>query len=210
MGMNSFVHGLYRDIGGHFRKRRRRWFNSEFSDCRTVVYIGGRVETWQGDGLADHVTLLNVEDSPGNLPATITYIKGDGRATGLPTAGFDVAFSNSVIEHVGGFADQQRFAAELLRIGRRIYCQTPNKWFPVEPHFLGIGVHWLPRKWFTNSVDRYFTLHGWRYKPDAATSAALIDSIRLLTRAEIRQLFPGCKIKTERWLGLPKSFVVWK
>jgi hypothetical protein len=38
----------------------------------------------------------------------------------------------------------------------------------------------------------------------------LIDSIRLLTRTELRQLFPGCKIRTERWLGLPKSFVVWK
>lgn len=206
----SVVHNIYRVVGGYFRSKRQCWFKSKFRGCRTVIDVGGTVETWRNDDLAEHVTLLNVGESPKDLPPTIAYIQGDGRNTGLPDGAFDVAFSNSVIEHVGTFEDQQRFATELLRLGRRIYCQTPNKWFPVEPHFLGLGVHWLPRKWFTNFVDCYFTLHGWRYKPDAAASAALIDSIRLLTRTELRQLFPGCKIRTERWLGLPKSFVVWK
>jgi SAM-dependent methyltransferase len=206
----NIVHNIYQVIGGFFRQKRQRWFKSEFHGCRTVIDVGGTVESLRNHGFAEQVTLLNVGTPPKDLPSTIAYIQGDGRSTGLPDWAFDVAFSNSVIEHVGSFADQQRFASELLRIGRRIYCQTPNKWFPIEPHFLGLCVHWLPRKWFTNFVDRYFTLHGWRYRPDAATSAALIDSIRLLTRAELRQLFPGCKIKTEWWLGLPKSFVVWK
>lgn len=165
---------------------------------------------WAGAHFAEHITLLNVGGPPKSLPPNFAYVQGDGRNTGLPDTGFDLAFSNSAIEHVGTFEDQRRFANELLRIGRRVYCQTPNKWFPIEPHFLGLGVHWLPRKWVIHFVDRYLTMHGWRYKPDAATSAALIDSIRLLTRSELQQLFPGCKIKTERWLGLPKSFMVWK
>ncbi len=208
--VHNFVHNIYRVGGGYFRRRRERWFTSEFRECGTVIDLGGTVEMWNGAGLGKRITLLNVDESPKNLPPGFTYIRGDGRDTRFPDAAFDLAFSNSAIEHVGDFDDQRRFANEMLRVGRRVYCQTPNKWFPVEPHFLGVFVHWLPRRWFNHFVDRYLTLHGWRYKPDAATSAALISSIRLLTRAELAQLFPGCKIRTEWCVGLPKSFVVWK
>jgi SAM-dependent methyltransferase len=208
--IHNFVHNIYRVGGGHFRRKRGRWFTSEFRDCRTVVDLGGTAEMWEGVSFGERMTLLNVGRSPENLPPAFTYIQGDGRNTGLPDASFDLAFSNSAIEHVGSFDDQQRFASEMLRLGRRVYCQTPNKWFPIEPHFLGLCVHWLPRKWFTHFVDRYLTLHGWRYKPDAKASAALIDSIRLLTRAELLELFPGCAVRTERFMGLPKSFVVWR
>lgn len=208
--IHNFVHIIYRLGGGHFRRQRERWFTCEFRECRTVIDLGGTVEMWNGVGFAEHITLLNVGESPKNLPPGFTYLQGDGRNTRLPEAAFDLAFSNSAIEHVGDFDDQRRFANEMLRVGRRIYCQTPNKWFPVEPHFLGVFVHWLPRKWFTHFVDRYLTLHGWRYKPDAATSAALVGSIRLLTRAELVELFPGCKIRTEWFMGLPKSFIAWK
>jgi hypothetical protein len=198
----SIVHHIYRVVGGYFRRKRLRWLASEFRDCRTVVDLGGRVEMWSG--------ILFAEPSPEHLPPAFTYIQGDGRSTGLQDHAFDLAFSNSAIEHVGGFDDQRRFANEMQRLGRRIYCQTPNKWFPIEPHFLGLGVHWLPKKWFNHFVDRYLTLHGWRYRPAPEASAALIDSIRLLDRNELLQLFPGCQIKTERFLGLPKSFVVWR
>jgi SAM-dependent methyltransferase len=208
--IHRFVYKIYRIAGGHFRRKRQRWFTSEFRDCRTVVDIGGTTQMWQGVNFVEHVTLLNVEDPPKQLPDGFTYIQGDGRDTRLPDSGFDLAFSNSVIEHVGNFDNQRRFANELLRVGRRIYCQTPNRWFPIEPHFLVLGVHWLPRKWFTHFVHRYLTLNGWTYKPDPETSAAMISAIRLLTRRELLELFPGCKMKTEWCMGLPKSFVVWK
>jgi hypothetical protein len=206
----AIVHHIYRVVGGYFRRKRLRWLANEFGDCRTAVDLGGRVEMWRGIHFPEHTTILNVEDPPENLPANFTYVRADGRSTGLPDRAFDLAFSNSAIEHVGNFDDQRRFASEMCRIGRRIYCQTPNKWFPVEPHFLGVWVHWLPRKWFNHFVDRYLTLHGWRYRPTPEISAALINSIRLLTRAELLQLFPGCRIKTERIIGLPKSFVAWR
>jgi len=165
---------------------------------------------WNGLDFGQRTTIINLEPTPKCVPERFTYVVGDATNTGLQDHAFDLAFSNSVIEHVGGFEDQKRLAHEMLRIARRIYCQTPNKWFPIEPHFLGLCVHWLPKKWFNHLVDRYLTLHGWRYRPTPQASAALINSIRLLTRAELLQLFPGCKIKSERFLGMPKSFVVWR
>jgi Methyltransferase domain len=206
----SIVHYIYRVVGGHFRRKRLRWLAAEFGDCRTVVDLGGRTEMWLGIEFAERTTIVNVEPAPRNVPERFIYVEGDARNTGLRDHAFDLAFSNSAIEHVGSFDDQKRFANEMQRIGRRIYCQTPNKWFPIEPHFLGLCVHWLPKKWFSPFVDRYLTLHGWRYRPMPEVSAALINSIRLLTRAELLQLFPGCKMKTERFLGMPKSFVVWR
>lgn len=165
---------------------------------------------WDGINFAQRTTILNLEPAPAGLPPKFTYLLADGRNTGLADKAFDLAFSNSAIEHVGSLEAQQCFANEMLRVGRRIYCQTPNKWFPVEPHFLGLCVHWLPKKWFGHFVDRYLTLHGWRYRPTPEASIDFINSIRLLTRDELSDLFPGCEIRTERFLGLAKSFVVWR
>jgi hypothetical protein len=206
----SIVHQIYRVVGGYFRRKRLRWLTQEFGDCRTVVDLGGRIDMWCDLDFADRATIINLEPTPPRVPEKFIYVERDAKNTGLQDRAFDLAFSNSVIEHVGSFDDQRRFANEMLRIGRRIYCQTPNRWFPIEPHFLGLCVHWLPKRWFSHFVDRYCTMHGWRYRPTPEMSAALINSIRLLTRAELRQLFPGCKIKTERVLGMPKSFVVWR
>ena len=57
---------------------------------------------------------------------------------------FDVAFSNAVVEHVGGREAQRRFVAELCRVAPRVFVSTPNRWFPVETHTLVPFVHWLP------------------------------------------------------------------
>lgn len=205
---NRSVNGFYGVFAGYFRRKRRRWFTSEFDDCRNIIDLGGTAETWEDVGFAEHITLLNVGDPPDRLPPRFSYVTGDGRDTRFPDVAFDLAFSNSVIEHVGTFEDQRRFANEMLRLGRHVYCQTPNKWFPIEPHFLGLFVHWLPRRWFGHAAYRYFTVNGWIAKPDRRRSADLIASVRLLTRNELVQLFPGCKVKTERFLGLPKSFTV--
>ena len=207
---NRAVNNFYDVLATYFRRKRHRWLTTEFHDCRTVIDLGGTEEMWKELSLGERITLLNVGDAPTNLPPKFSYVQGDGRDTGLPEAAFDLAFSNSAIEHVGGFEDQQRFAREMLRLGRHIYCQTPNKWFPVEPHFLALFVHWLPRRWFGYTVYRYLTLNGWIARPDRKNCAALVGSVRLLTRKELGQLFPGCKMRTERFLGLPKSLIVFR
>ena len=63
---------------------------------------------------------------------------------GISDGAFDVVFSNSVIEHVETYENQRRMAAEIRRVGRRYFVQTPNRHFPLEPHFLVPGFQLLP------------------------------------------------------------------
>jgi hypothetical protein len=200
---------IYRVFGARFRKRRMEWLVREFSDCQSILDIGGEAPTWQ-DFRPSNLTLLNVGTRPLDLEASVSYLQGDGRALPAADGAFDLAYSNSVIEHVGSLEDQRRFAQEMQRVGRRVYCQTPNKWFPLETHSLGLLLHWLPGAWQSPVFYRYLTLQGWRIKPTRQECMACIRSVRHLTRRELAAMFPGCHIRTERFLGLPKSFIAWR
>jgi hypothetical protein len=35
-------------------------------------------------------------------------------------------------------------ARETVQVGRSYYLQTPNFWFPLEPHYGVPFIHWLP------------------------------------------------------------------
>jgi hypothetical protein len=32
-------------------------------------------------------------------------------------------------------------------VADRYFVQAPNWWFPVDPHYLVPGIHWLPAAW---------------------------------------------------------------
>jgi SAM-dependent methyltransferase len=89
---------------------------------------------------------------------------------------FDVAFSNAVVEHVGGTDEQRRFVAELCRVAPRVFLSTPNRWFPLETHTLVPFVHWLPRP----AADRVF----------AAFGCDNWERVRLLSKGQLLALFP--------------------
>lgn len=76
----------------------------------------------------------------------VTCIRADGLDLPFADHEFDIAFSNAVVEHVGGEGAQRRFVAELCRVGARVYVTTPNRWFPIDVHTLLPAVHWLPKE----------------------------------------------------------------
>jgi hypothetical protein len=58
---------------------------------------------------------------------------------------FDIAYSNAVLEHVGGPDQRLFFISEAMRVARSIFVIVPNGWFPVE-HHTGIPLlHYTPR-----------------------------------------------------------------
>jgi SAM-dependent methyltransferase len=120
-------------------------------------------------------------------------------ATRLPYAdrAFPVVFSSSVVEHVPPEA-QQAFADEIRRVGQRYFVQTPNRWFPVEPHYQLPLFQFLPRR-IRMALNRRFSL-GWQPKGEW-------EEITLLTARDLRRLFPDAEIHRERVLGLTKSLM---
>ncbi|WP_445150279.1 class I SAM-dependent methyltransferase [Baekduia sp. Peel2402] len=113
---------------------------------------------------------------------------------GLPYADgeFDLVYSSSVIEHIPP-ARRAAFAAEINRVGRGLYVQTPAKSFPVEPHSLLPFAHWLPV-----AVRKPY----WRLG-----AQGFWEDVSLLTRGEVGTLFPGADVHAERLGPLAKSWI---
>ena len=55
---------------------------------------------------------------------------------------FNIATSNAVLEHVGGFEHQALFVEELCRVASRVFISVPNKFFPIEHHTALPAVHY--------------------------------------------------------------------
>jgi hypothetical protein len=173
----------------------------------TVLDVGGTPYNWEQIGARFPITLLNTEtlDADG-IGAHYTLVEGSGTRLDFADRSFDIAFSNSVIEHVGSLAEQRAFAEELGRVGRQLWVQTPARGFFVEPHLLTPFIHFLPRSW-QRRLARNFTLWGWLTRPSQTLVDRMLGQLNLLDYATFRGLFPDCEIRRERFLGFTKSFV---
>lgn len=131
-----------------------------------------------------------------------------GNATDLAQFGdssFDIAFSNSVIEHLFTLESQRRMAAEIQRVGKAFWVQTPNFWFPMEPHFQVPGWQWMPVDLRIAIIQRWRC--GWRGPcADPAAARRLVEEVRLLSRNALQAIFPGATLIPERFCGLVKSW----
>ena len=91
-----------------FRRKRFAFFNSLLSRLSrpvSILDVGGAAGYWQTMGMeADNqvfITLLNLTHEQVAIP-NITSVAGDARKLEYADDSFEIVFSNSVIEHVGG------------------------------------------------------------------------------------------------------------
>ena len=205
------IHALYARISPQFRRRRLQKFFALVrpQPAERLLDLGGYPWFWPPETRRARITLLNLALPPEAKTAVagaFDFVAGDGCALPFADGAFDIVFSNSVIEHVGPWEQQQRFAAESRRVGRRLWVQTPAREFFVEPHLLAPFVHWLPRPW-QRRLLRYGTPWGWLTRPNRPQIDAFLAEVRLLTFREMQQLFPDCTILRERFLGMTKSYI---
>lgn len=201
------IHRIYAPFQRHFRARRMRQFAAMFGPTSStrIADIGGSELNWGLIDAAPQVTLVNVAAVDGQ-DGRFTTVRGDGRALAFADHSFDIAYSNSVIEHVGDTGDQESFAREIRRVAPRYYVQTPNRWFPVEPHLIAVGLHWLPRR-VARRLVRWCSVWGLVTRPTQAQVDAMLAGIRLLDRRRMLELFPDAELLEERALWLVKSWI---
>lgn len=179
-----------------------------------ILDVGGTPAFWithrDALGVKAEITLLNrAFENQTDLPQ-VRYVLGDARRLDMfANAQFDICISNSVIEHVGDFEDQMRMASEIQRVSRGYFVQTPNKYFPFEPHFLTLGWQFAP-VWLRTRLLQWRDWGWMKRAADPAQARATVLSIRLLTPRELRQLFPGARIYRERVGRLTKSLTAWR
>jgi len=209
-----------RSIGSRLRARRFRRFLALLDGIQPggepirILDIGGTRTYWRllpDELLADGKLAITIVNLPGEVLDTddsvFRFVVGDGcDLAQFDSGSFDIVHSNSVLEHVGDWNRMKSFARELRRLAPRYFVQTPNFWFPIEPHFMVPFFHWLPEptrvRWLLLTGLGHYKKAG---SVDEAVSA--VQSARIVNRRMMTSLFPDATIFTERVALLPKSLM---
>src|SRR4051794_39738331 len=201
---------LLRNALRYFRSRRMRLFEKTFeiSPATRILDVGGSPSIWEFLTIRPRLTILNFPSAIERGAYSVDCVAADGLLLPFKKNAFDIVFSNSVIEHVGNRADQQRFAEELARVGRCYWVQTPNRGFPIELHLMLPFIHYLPKAWQRPIVQR-FTVWQMLVRPSEEERVFYIDhflhQLKLLSKGDLQSLFPEATILSERLLGFVKS-----
>lgn len=203
------------NLANRFRQERMRRFLKLLSPRPDrglqILDVGGTADYWHAlpglygsEGI--EITIVNL----GNREFDDKNLKvrqGDARdLSQYADKSFDVVHSNSVIEHVGLWKDMQKMAAEVRRLAPRYFVQTPNVWFPLEPHFRLPFVHWLPEQMRAGIIDKLD-----RYPSGGERDGiAEVQKTFLLSAAQMRALFPDALVERERFASLTKSLIAVK
>jgi SAM-dependent methyltransferase len=198
-------------ISRHFRARRMATFLRELrlTPETRILDVGGTPATWADLPVRPRVVILNMPREAEAFGGMLC-VGGDGCALPFRDQSFDVVFSNSVIEHVGSWEKQERFAAEVARVGKRYWVQTPNRYFPIETHVLTPFLHLLPRSWQIRIAPR-FTV--WSVLTNVSRQKRewyirhFLYEIQLLDAGQMARLFPGARMIRERAGGMVKSLI---
>lgn len=199
--------------GARQRELRLRWLADTFPDLAemSVIDLGGRLRTWKRAPVRPkRVHVVNLETAPEDLPDWAEFDNGD--ACALPAhitrRRYDLVFSNSVIEHVGGHERRLRFAESVHLLSEAHWVQTPYRYFPIEPHWLAPGMQFLPIT-ARAAMAQHWPVALWRAHSRQDALRRILN-VELLDRTQMRYYFPGSELRAERICGIPKSLIVYR
>jgi len=191
-------------------KKFEREFN--LNNLTNIIDVGGSPYNWQFITAKPSITIINISKSYDwdNAQTNMKLEIGDGTNLQYKDQSFDIAYSNSVIEHLFTTENQQKFAQEINRVGKKYFVQTPAKEFFFEPHLLTPFIHWLPLK-MQRKLMKNFTIWGILTRPSQAYIDNFLNERVLLNYKEFKQLFPDAIIYKEKFLWLfTKSYIAIK
>ena len=201
-----------------FRRRRVETLNAMIAEVKArqptckVIDFGGTRNFWhtwrehiQLDGVQVDCVNMDEHHASDSGYDKINFIKGDARSLPqIADKAYDIAFSNSVIEHVGGWTDMVNMANEVRRVSHRYAIQTPYYWFPIEPHMRTPLMHWLPVS-LSYRIVMARKCGFYDRQEDVMGAMTVIQDAHLLDIGQMQALFPDAVISKERFLGLVKS-----
>ena len=200
-------------LGAKFRKKRLEKFEQLFfknfkpKNPIRILDVGGTDYFWKGSNIPDlphcRIILLNLHLEKTTHPHLESQIGDATDMKEFEDQSFDIVFSNSVIEHLYTWENQQRMAREIQRVGKKFFIQTPNKYFPVEAHYALPFAQYMPKKllFFLLTKTKVSRFKKW----DSEAAKQYLEEIRLLDEKEMQTLFPHGKMLKEKALGLVKS-----
>lgn len=155
---------------------------------------------------ASNITAVGIEDAsflerqyPG-----LKFVKVAGQMRCLPfdQNQFDLGFSNATIEHVGSNEKQRFFMQEAIRVCKRLFIVTPNRFYPLEFHTLLPFIHWLPKPVF-RTILRILKLEFYSKEMN----------LNLLSKREFMELVPeelrrNSSLIGFRFLGLVSNLIL--
>ncbi|MBN9685653.1 MULTISPECIES: class I SAM-dependent methyltransferase [unclassified Corallococcus] len=179
-----------------------------------IVDVGGTHVYWNilpPGFLREHraaITLINLPGGPApELGPGFSWVGADAcDLSRFADHQFDIVHSNSMIEHLGSWARMKQFAREARRLAPALFIQTPNFWFPIEPHLMAPGFHWLPVPMQAALLVRTGLGHLVR-SPDIDDAMSKVEEFRLLDARTLSALFPEASILRERLGPLTKSLI---
>ena len=199
------------------RIKRFELFLNKITDLSSPIKIldlGGTYKFWEDVGfISKLVGEVNIEVVLLNLTKENvrhdSFISVQGDATDLSkysNNAFDIVFSNSLIEHLYTFNNQKKMAKEVMRVGKKYFIQTPNRYFPIEPHYFFPFFQFMPFSIKKFLMMKTSIIEGVRHDEQSVYRAHNV--IRLLNKKEIEQLFSDGIIYKENLFGLTKSYMV--
>lgn len=203
-------------VSSRFRGKRFAFFSefcSKLDKPVRILDLGGSDYHWRNSRFRDnknfHITVVNTEQQNIKDMRNLSFIKKDVKDLKFFNDGeYDLIYSNSLFEHINNSDEQKKLAEEIKRIGKHYFIQTPNYYFPLEPHFLFPFFQFLPDSLKQKLIMSYDL--GWYKKQnDEKKAKELADSVRLLKKSELKEMFPGCKIYYEKYFLLNKSFIIY-